>query len=242
MDVAPSVGAETPSHGGHRDISGGAARAAVFGISDGLLSNVSLILGVAGAHPSAPLIRLAGLAGLVGGAFSMALGEYVSMRAQKELFEREIAIEAREIDLHAAAETRELAKLYEQRGVPEELALQVSDYLMRDPAIALSLHAQEELGVHPDAIGSPWQAAGSSFVAFAVGAFLPLVAWFFTTGSTGVWLSVLIAGLATPGIGVLLAYFTGRGYLRSAIRQLTLAAIGSGVTYLVGHLIGYSVR
>ncbi len=231
---------EAPGHLDHRDISGGAARAAVFGVSDGLISNVSLILGVAGAHPTASLVRLAGLAGLVGGAFSMALGEYVSMRAQRELFEREISIEASEIERHGAAETRELARIYERRGVPRELAEQVSEYMMRDPAVALSVHAQEELGVSLDSIGSPWQASISSFVAFAVGAVIPLLAWFFTTGTAGIVGSVVAAGVATLLVGGLLAHFTGRSYVRSALRQLLLAGVGAGVTFLVGHLVGYS--
>lgn len=240
--VADSTGAFNEQHGQreHRDVTGGAARAAVFGVSDGLISNVSLILGVAGAHPYAPVVRLAGLAGLVGGAFSMALGEYVSMKAQQELLAREIAIEAREIASHTAAETRELARLYESRGVPKELAQEVSEYLMKDPETALSIHAQEELGVTLDSIGSPWQAAISSFVSFAVGAVIPLLAWFFTSGNSGIVASIVSASVATLAVGIALARFTGRSYFKTAARQLILAGIGAGITFMVGHLVGYS--
>lgn len=206
------------------------------------MSNVSLILGVAGAHPSASLVRLAGLAGLVGGAFSMGLGEWISVRAQSELYHRELSIEARELELHPVGETRELAKVYEAKGLPPELAQQVAEVLMKDPAVALSVHAQEELGVALDSIASPWQAAISSFFAFSIGALIPLLAWFFTTGSLGVYWSVGLSAAATAVVGGALAYFTERPYLRTIVRQVGLSAVGAGFTYFVGHLVGYSVN
>lgn len=233
-------GAEVMGHGEHRDITGGAARAAVFGVSDGLVTNISLILGVAGAHPSGGFVRLAGLAGLVAGSFSMALGEYVSMRAQRELFEREITIEAEEIAKRPESETRELSRLYESRGVPRDLADQISKILMSDPKVALSIHSMEELGVHPDSIGSPIQAAVSSFLAFALGAIIPLFAWFFLAGSTAVWISIGVSFVASVLVGGALAVFTGRSIFKSAARQVLLSSLAAGVTYLVGMLVGHT--
>ncbi len=237
--IQPTTG-DIPSHEMHRDITGGAARAAVFGVSDGLVSNITLILGVAGAHPAANLVRLAGLAGLVGGAWSMGIGEYVSMSAQRELFEREIAIEAAEIERRPEGESTELARIYESRGVPREIAEQFAAHMMVDPKVALATHAKEELGIDPDSMGSPWQAAISSFFAFAVGAFLPLLPWFFTTGVSGIETSIVIAIFASIIIGGGLAWATGRSYLRTVTRQVILSAIAAGITFGVGRLIGFS--
>ena len=239
-NLSPVADGDMPMHEDHRDVTGGAARAAVFGISDGLISNTTLILGVAGAHPAAGLVRLAGLAGLVGGAFSMAIGEYVSMSAQRELFEREIAIEAAEIHGRPDFEKKELARIYESRGVPRDLAEQFAAHMMDDPEVALATHAKEELGIDPSSIGSPIQAALSSFVAFAVGALLPLSAWFFTTGSTGVYISVVVAIIASILIGSALSWATGRSLFKSVARQLILSAIAAGITFTLGRLIGFS--
>src|ERR1700736_2670932 len=161
----------------HRDIQGGAARAAVLGVSDGLVTNVSLILGVAGANTSPGNVRLTGLAGMLAGAFSMAAGEYVSMRAQRELLERELEMEAVELRRAPAAERAELAQLYESRGVEPGIATELAGEMMRTPEMALQTHAREELGVNPDQLGSPYQAAASSAASFAVGAIVPLVPW-----------------------------------------------------------------
>src|SRR5690348_1016432 len=158
----------------HRDIQGGAARAAVFGVSDGLTSNVSLILGIAGANPTSGFVRLAGLAGLVAGSFSMAAGEYLSMKAQTELFEAELDLERREIDRRPESERRELAAIYRSRGVDRDTAEKLATEMHRDPDLALETHAREELGINPDSLGSPVQAAVSSFLSFAVGALVPL--------------------------------------------------------------------
>ena len=237
--VPPNDG-DKPMHEDHRDITGGAARAAVFGISDGLVSNTTLILGVAGAHPASGLVRLAGLAGLVGGAFSMAIGEYVSMAAQRELFEREIAIEAAEIHGRPDFEKKELARIYESRGVPRDLAEQFAEHMMQSPELALATHAKEELGIDPSSIGSPIQAAVSSFIAFAVGALVPLTPWFFTTGTTGVYVSVFVAVVASILIGAALSWATGRSLFKSVARQLVLSAIAAGVTFTLGRLIGFS--
>src|SRR5437763_5434200 len=182
----------------HRDVQGGAARAAVFGISDGLTTNVSLILGVAGAAATtgSQFVRLAGLAGLIGGAFSMAAGEYVSMKAQSELLERELEIERREISRHPGSERRELAAIYRNRGVEPEVADELAREMMRDPELALETHAREELGIDPTSLGSPIMAAVSSFIAFSIGAIIPLMPWFFAKGSAAVTASIVLGAVA----------------------------------------------
>ncbi len=222
----------------HRDVQGGAARAAVFGVSDGLLTNVSLILGVAGANPAPGVVKLAGLAGLVAGAFSMASGEYVSMKAQAELLERELEIEERELDRHPEAERRELAAIYRQRGVDQEVADRLAAEMMRDPQTALETHAREELGIDPNQLGAPRQAAISSFVAFSIGAFVPLAPWFFRSGNGAVAASIVLGAVAAVVIGLALARFTGRPMLRSALRQIGIATLAAGVTYAVGRAVG----
>jgi VIT1/CCC1 family predicted Fe2+/Mn2+ transporter len=222
----------------HRDVRGGAARAAVFGVSDGLVTNLSLILGVAGAHPSPGVVRLSGLAGLVAGACSMAAGEYVSMRAQRELFERELDLERVAIRHRPEAERRELARLYESRGLDPETAAQLATAMMADPEVALDTHAREELGIDPSALGSPVQAAGSSFVTFALGALVPLLPWFFARGWPAVAASAALVGLAAVLVGLVLAAFTGRSKLRGALRQLLLSTVSAGVTFAIGSAVG----
>lgn len=222
----------------HRDIQAGGARAAVFGISDGLVSNVALILGMAGAHSSATSVRLAGLAGLVGGAFSMAAGEYVSMRAQAELMQRELAVERHAIRHHPDAERQELAALYRERGIDAALADELSAEVMRDPDVALEAHAREELGIDPAQTGNPYQAAVSSFVMFAVGALVPLVPWFAIGGTAATLWSVGLGAASALVVGASLAFFTGRSWWWSALRQLLISGVAAGVTYSIGHLIG----
>jgi len=222
----------------HRNISGGGARAAVFGISDGLVSNVSLILGMAGAHSSAGAVRLAGIAGLIGGAFSMATGEYVSMRAQSELMERELDVERRAIAADPEDERRELAALYRSRGIESDLADQLSVKMMRDPELALETHAREELGFTPGETGKPLQAALSSFVMFAVGALIPLLPWLSTSGSTALWWSIGLGAVASFAVGGALSFFTGRSWVWSASRQLLISTAAASVTYTIGHLVG----
>ena len=222
----------------HRNISGGGARAAVFGISDGLVSNVSLILGMAGAHSTAGAVRLAGIAGLIGGAFSMAAGEYVSMRAQSELMERELDVERRAIAADPEDERRELAALYRSRGIESDLADELSGKMMRDPDVALETHAREELGFTPGQTGKPYQAAASSFVMFSIGAFIPLLPWLVTGGTTALVWSIVLGAVASLTVGTALSFFTGRAWLWSAVRQLLISAAAAGVTYSIGHLIG----
>jgi len=224
----------------HRDVRSGGARAAVFGMSDGLVTNVSLILGVAGAHPAASVVRLTGLAGLVAGAFSMAAGEYVSMQAQRELLQRELDVERQSLRRAPEAERRELKAIYVKRGVDPDLATELVAEVMRDPEVALETHAREELGVDPKALGSPWQAAISSFVTFSIGAFLPLIPWLFASGTAATLASVVIGAVAALIVGGALGLFTGRSPLRSAFRQLGVAALAAGVTYGIGTAVGVS--
>ncbi len=222
----------------HRNLQGGGARAAVFGVSDGLVSNVALILGMAGAHSSASAVRLAGVAGLIAGSFSMAAGEYVSMRAQSELMLRELDVERDAIRHEPEDERRELAAIYRSRGLDNDMADELSVKMMSDPELALETHAREELGINPDDTGNPLQAALSSFVMFALGAFIPLVPWLITSGTTAILWSVALTAVSAFSVGAALAAFTGRPWLWSATRQLLISGFAAGVTYGVGHLIG----
>ncbi len=239
----PTSGSEDTVHKEHhRNVTGGLARAAVFGVSDGLLTNVSLILGVAGASPAPGLIRLAGIAGMVAGAFSMGAGEFISVSAQSELLQREIEVERLEIERHPEIEHRELAQIYELRGVRKDVADTVATALMADPAVALQAHAREELGIDPSDVGAPLGVALSSFISFAVGAAVPLFPWLFLSGTLAVVLSVVLAiGLAAT-IGVVLASFTGRSRFRSMTRQVGVAIVAAAVTYGVGRLVGVGVQ
>lgn len=222
----------------HRDVSGGGARAAVFGISDGLVSNVSLVLGIAAAHPAAGVVRLAGLAGLLGGAFSMAAGEYVSMRAQRELFEREIEIERAEICRFPEGEHRELVAIYESRGISGDLARQLATTMMADPDLAVETHAREELGIDPGTLGSPIQAGLASFVTFAVGALVPLLPFLFASGTAAVLAAVVVTGVAALAVGGALSIFTGRPWWWSAPRQLLICSVAGAATYAIGTAVG----
>ena len=225
----------------HRNVQSGGARAAVFGISDGLVTNVSLILGVAGAHPAGGIVRLSGLAGLVAGAFSMAAGELVSMQAQRELLERELELERQALEHSSAAEHQELAAIYVRRGLSPAFATQLAEMMMRDPTMALETHAREELGIDPASLGSPLVAALSSFVTFALGALLPLLPWLVSHGNGALVVSIVVAAAAAIGVGTILAALTGRSLLKGAARQLLVAALAAAVTYGVGRAVGTSV-
>ncbi|NNE94530.1 MAG: hypothetical protein HKN24_00695 [Acidimicrobiales bacterium] len=225
----------------HRDVQGGAERAAIFGISDGLVSNVALILGVAAAAEGGNSVVIAGLSGLLAGAASMAAGEYVSMKAQAELVERELERERESLANNPRAETQELAKIYESRGVAPDQARDIATAVMADPEIALEVHAREELGVDPDEVGNPLLAAVSSFIAFAIGAILPLLPWFFTDGTDATIYSVLVGLGASAAVGVALATFTKRSMFKTAARQVVLAAAACTATFAVGSLLGATV-
>jgi vacuolar iron transporter family protein len=215
----------------------GAFRAAIFGLNDGLVSNLSLIMGVAGAAAdNNHFIVVAGLAGLLAGAFSMGAGEYVSMRVQRELFERLIHLEAHELASEPEEEHEELAKIFEARGFPPDLAEELTTVIHRNPELALETHAREELGLDPDQLGSPWGAAGSSFVTFSVGAAIPLVPFLFGSGSAAVLTAIVVAGVALFSVGGLLTRFTGRPVLRSGARMLLIGGVAAGITFGIGSL------
>jgi VIT1/CCC1 family predicted Fe2+/Mn2+ transporter len=225
----------------HRDVQGGSARAAVFGVSDGLVSNMGLILGVAGADPVPGVVRVAGLAGLVAGAISMAAGEYNSMRVQSELLARELRLEAHEIESRPQHEADELSRAYEARGLSPEQAHDVAEALMRDPAAALEVHAREELGIDPANLGSPWGAAASSFGAFAVGAVVPLAPWFVAHGAAATVASLVLGVVAALVVGALVARSTGRPPARVMARQALFTIVPAGVTYAIGTALGVGV-
>ena len=231
----------TPQHDQphqHRDVRGGGARAAVFGLSDGLVTNISLVLGIAGANPGGQIVRLVGVAGLVAGAFSMAAGEFLSMTAQRELMERELVVERRSLKQSPEGEANELRGIYERRGIDPGVARDMVHQVMQDPELALETHAREELGISPQHLGSPVQAALSSFFTFALGAFIPLLPWLFAKGTGAIVASVALSAVAAIAIGVVLAAFTHRPMLRSALRQLIITALAAAVTYGVGRAIG----
>lgn len=214
----------------------GAFRAAIFGMNDGLVSNLSLIMGVAGASADNHFIVVAGLAGLIAGAFSMGAGEYISMRTQRELFVRLIHYEAHELEQDPEEEHEELVKIYESRGFPHDLADQVTTVIHRDPELALETHAREELGLDPDELGSPWGAAGSSFVMFGVGAAIPLIPFLIGSGTAAVVASILCGAIALFATGSVLTRFTGRPWLLSGGRMLLVGAVAAGITFGIGSL------
>ncbi len=222
----------------HRDVRGGGARAAVFGLSDGLVTNISLVLGVAGASPGGQIVRLVGVAGLVAGAFSMGAGEYLSMAAQRELLQRELDVERESLSQSPEGEAQELIGMYEERGIAPDVARDMVHEVMADPELALETHAREELGISPTNLGSPVQAAVSSFVSFALGAFIPLVPWLITSGTAAIVASIILTAVASLAVGVVLATFTHRSRVRSALRQLAITAVAAGVTYGIGRAIG----
>ena len=228
------------SHPGHRSVAGGLARAAVFGVSDGLVSNVSLVIGFAGAGVSSSVVRLAGLAGAIAGATSMAAGEWVSISAQNEMVFRELAVERRELEHNPASETAELAAMYEGHGMTRQIALDAAADVMRVPEAALNVHAREELGVDPNELGSPWSAAGLSLVCFLVGALLPVIPWFSGHGNGAKLASILIGVVAATIVGLMIGKFAERRMAWSATRQVLILLIACGATYLVGRALGVS--
>ena len=224
----------------HRDVQGGTTRAAVLGAGDGLLTNLSLVLGVAGASTNASAVRLAGVAGLLAGAFSMAAGELVSVRAQQEMVEREVQVEREELAEDPEGERRELAGMYRAQGLSAEDANTVARILSVNPDIALDTHARLELGIDPQAPGSAWRAAVTSFLSFSIGAILPLFPWFFAEGTGAVIASVIIGAIAALALGAAIGAMSGRSVLGTALRQLAVAAVAATVTYGVGSLLGVS--
>ncbi len=220
----------------HRRMSGsGSFRASVFGVNDGLVSNASLILGVAGAAMDSHAILLAGTAGLLAGAASMAAGEYVSMRSQREMFEYQIGLEQQELNTYPEEEAEELALIYEARGIPAAEARSLADRLIGDPNRALDTLAREELGLNPHELGSAWGAATASFLAFAIGAAIPLMPFVWgSSRSLTVSVGLTLAALFATGAAVSL--FTGRSSWWSGLRMVLIGAAAAGTTWLVGHL------
>lgn len=234
--------AESEKQQRHRGVgSGGNLRAAVFGVNDGLISNASLILGIAGATSNNALILLSGAAGLIAGAFSMAAGEYVSVRSQREMFEYQIGLEKEELDHYPEEEAEELALIYAARGMSREESVRLAKSLTADPARALDTLAREELGLNPDDLGSPWGAATFSFVSFALGAAIPLLPFMFSAGANSLYLSVALAAVALFAVGAVLSLFTGRNAWWSGTRMLGIGIIAGAVTYLIGKLLGVNL-
>ncbi|MDD2892739.1 MAG: VIT1/CCC1 transporter family protein [Halothiobacillaceae bacterium] len=239
----PPVEDGSPEKAHLRGGNDGSLRAAVFGVNDGLVSNTSLIMGVAGATSSAggepAAVLVAGVAGLLAGALSMAAGEYISMRSQREMYEYQIGLEREEIAAYPDEEAEELAQIYHARGMDLAQARDVARQMMQDPDNALDVLSREELGLNPDELGSPWGAAISSFLAFVAGAIIPLLPFLF--GMQGQPALVTGAGLAVLGlfaVGAVLSLFTGRKALGGGLRMLLIGAGAGAVTYLIGSLLG----
>jgi VIT1/CCC1 family predicted Fe2+/Mn2+ transporter len=237
---AAEVGERESWHrGGGRS---GTLRAVIFGVSDGLVSNLSLVMGVAGAAADNPkFILLAGIAGLLAGAFSMAAGEYISMQSQRELFERQIALERAELEAMPEEEEAELAAAYRAKGFTDEEAVRIAHRIFQDPKVALDLLVREELGLDPDELGSPWGAAFGSFLAFAIGAVIPVIPFVFGGGTllTGISLGASLIGLFAVGAAV--SMLTGRSLVFSGVRQLGIGLGAAVVTYVIGSIIGVGV-
>lgn len=229
--------------GRHRASSGGnALRAAVLGASDGLLSNLSLVMGVAGADQSGRAVLIAGLAGLLAGAFSMALGEWISVQSSRELYERQIAIERDELSQAPQEEEEELALIYQAKGLPEDQARDLAHRLVADPATALDTLSREELGIDPAELGgSAWQAALTSFFLFAIGAVIPVAPFVFLTGWVSIVVSLGLSALGLFGIGAAITLLTGRSVWFSGMRQVVVGLSAAAITFLIGRLIGVSV-
>jgi VIT1/CCC1 family predicted Fe2+/Mn2+ transporter len=225
----------------HRGVGGGNLRAAVFGINDGLVSNLSLILGVAGASSNAGFILLSGIAGLLAGAFSMAAGEYVSVRSQREMYEHQIGLERAELAEYPDEEAEELALIYAARGMIREDALALARRTIADPRQALDTLAREELGLNPEELGSPWGAALASFLSFGAGALVPLLPFLFAPAEMALIASVAVTGVALFGVGAMISLFTGRSALRDGLRMLAIGGGAGAVTYLVGWLLGVTL-
>jgi VIT1/CCC1 family predicted Fe2+/Mn2+ transporter len=221
----------------------GALRAAIFGMNDGLVSNLSLIFGVAGSGVAGKVVVIAGFAGLLAGSFSMAAGEYVSMKVQREVFEQLIHKEAHEIATEPEEEQRELARIYERKGIDPDTAERISVALMKDPEVALQTHAREELGIDmEEGLGSPWAAAGSSFVMFSIGAAVPLLPFLFTSGGAAVAVSAGLSAVTLFAVGGAMTILTGRRVLFSGARMLAIGAVAAAITYGVGSLVGGAVN
>ena len=226
----------------HRAGRSGTLRAIIFGVSDGLVSNLALVMGVAGASQGeGSFVLLAGIAGLLAGSFSMAAGEYISMQSQRELFERQIALERAELQAMPEEEQAELAQVYRAKGFTQGEAEAIAARMFADPEHALDTLVREELGLDPDELGSAWGAAGGSFVAFGIGALVPVIPYVLTSGSTAFLAAIALSIGALFAVGAGVSLLTGRSLLFSGARQVLIGAAAAIVTYLVGNLIGVAV-
>jgi VIT1/CCC1 family predicted Fe2+/Mn2+ transporter len=225
----------------HRVGRGGTLRASVFGANDGLVSNLSLVLGVAAAGAQRGTLLVTGLAGLFAGALSMAVGEYVSVASQRDMLRRQIVLEGRELAEAPEEEQEELAQLLREKGLSEEQAAQTAQQIMQNPDTALDTLVREELGLDPGDLGSPTRVALSSFLTFAVGAALPLVPLLFLSGRTAAVAAAAVGAVVLAGIGALLGFLSGTSPLRSAARMVALAALAAAVTVGVGRVVGASL-
>jgi vacuolar iron transporter family protein len=219
----------------------GSLRASVFGINDGLVSNLSLVMGVAGAGPEPNIILLAGFAGLLAGAFSMAAGEYISMLSQRELLERQLEIERDHIRDAPEEERRLLADRYEARGLTEDQAGVIAQRILDDPDQALDVIAREQLGLDPEELGSPIAAAGASFASFAVGAIIPIVPFLTLSGLQASIVSAVMSIAALFMVGWAVAFFTGRSWIVSALRMVGIGSAAAALTYAIGRVVGVNI-
>ena len=220
----------------------GNLRAAVFGVNDGLLSNVSLILGVAGAQSGHYFIVLTGIAGLLAGACSMAAGEYISMQSQREFFEYQIGLEKSELEEYPEEEELELALIYEARGLPKAEAAKLAKVLISNPDHALDTLAREELGLNPNELGSPWGAAISSFFSFSAGAMVPLIPFLFGDFAWNLLIAIGLTSLSLFLVGATLSLYTSSNALKSGLRMLFIGVLAGSVTYIIGNIIGVTMH
>ena len=222
----------------HKVDASGSVRAAIFGISDGLVSNTALVMGFAGSGTDRGVVLFAGIAGLLAGAFSMAAGEYVSVASQRDLFRRELEMEAAELRDKPEEERKELELIYRAKGMDRATAKAATDKIFADPKTALDTLAREELGLNPDELGNPYKVAASSFVAFAIGAFVVVLPYLFLGGMPALITAIGLSALAMLIVGGLVGRFSGRGVVRGAIRQFAVGALAAGVTFIIGRVIG----
>jgi len=228
--------------GRHRNAGGNTLRAAVLGANDGLMSNLSLVMGVAGASLSTRAIFVTGLAGLIAGSCSMALGEWLSVQSARELYDRQISIERREVEEVPEEEAEELALIYEAKGLPAEQAIALATRMMQNPAVAVDTLSREELGIDPDELGgSAWAAATTSFFLFAAGAIAPVAPFAFFTNPTAIYVSLLLSGMVLFVIGAGITLLTGRSLWYSGLRQVMIGFAAAGITYGVGRLLGVAI-
>lgn len=239
--MTSSQRAEHQDHPDHRALAGGTARAGVFGISDGLVTNVSLIIGFAAGGVDASYVRLAGIASAVAGAVSMAAGEWVSVKSQNDLVKREMSLELRELKRNTSAETSELAGIYRSHGMSSKQAEAAAAEVMQDPERAVIVHAREEFGLDPSQLPNPVQVAAISIVSFLIGAMLPVIPWLTGQGTTAQWASISIGVVAAGVLGAVIARQSERPWWTGTVRQVAITVLAVAVTYAIGSVVGVSV-